>query len=59
MYGNIRLEDYVNGDGTLDEEVLKLVDVRRYLNVPDCIKTGELGNPLPNLERLTVASWLR
>jgi hypothetical protein len=59
MYGNIRLEDYVNGDGTLDEEVLKLVDVGRYLNVPDCIKTGELGNPLPNLERLTVASWLR
>lgn len=59
MYGDIRLEDYVTEDGSLDEEVLNLVDVGRYLNVPECIKTGELGNPLPNLERLTVASWLR
>jgi hypothetical protein len=59
MYGDTRLEDHVNGDGTLDEKVLKLVDVGRYLNIPECIKTGELGNPLPNLERLTVASWLR
>jgi len=59
IYNDIRLDDYVNEDGVLDEEVLKLVDVGRYLNVPECVKTGKLGDPLPNLERLTVASWLR
>lgn len=59
MYNEIRLEDYVDEDGVLDDQVLRLVDVRRYLNVPECIQTGELRHPLPNLERLTVASWLQ
>jgi hypothetical protein len=56
MYGDIRLEDYVDEDGALDEKVLELVDVGRYLNVPECIKTID---PLPNLVCATVASWLR
>jgi hypothetical protein len=57
MYGNIRLEDYVNEDGVIDEEILRNVDLGRYLNIPDCVKSGRI-RPLPNLSRLSVATWL-
>jgi hypothetical protein len=52
------MEDYLEEDGTLDKTIFEHVDLGRYLNVPECIKSRRLYYPLPNLKRLTVASWL-
>ena len=57
MYGNVRIEDHINDDGAMDTDVIHHLDLGRYLNIPDCIKSGHL-KPLPNLWRLTVAAWL-
>ena len=58
LFAGIRLEDYLQEDGTLDQRLLEHVDLGRYLNVPECIKSRQLYYPLPNLKRLTIGSWL-
>jgi hypothetical protein len=58
MYGSVQIEDFIDVDGKLDEEILQLVDVGRYLNVPDSVKADRFSFSLPNLKRLVVGGWL-
>jgi hypothetical protein len=58
MYGSVQIEDFIDQDEKLDEEILRLVDIGRYLNVPDSIKADRFSFSLPNLKRLVVGGWL-
>jgi hypothetical protein len=58
MCGSVQIEDFIDQNGKLEEEILQLVDVGRYLNVPDSIKADHFSFSLPNLKRLVVGGWL-
>jgi hypothetical protein len=58
LFAGITMEDYLMEDGTLDKRIFEQIDLGRHMNVPECIKSRELYHPLPNLKRLTIASWL-
>lgn len=58
IFSRLNIQDYLDGE-ELDKDILNHVDLRRYTDLPPCLKR-ELNTSglLPKLRRFTIAAWL-